>query len=156
MEKGYWKKIFIDTCIYFAVISVIVFTVKLVMAPANVYEQLFSVARMLTLLGFCMIMAIANRILGAEKLNSFAKLLLHAALTFAGFFLLIYAPMVADNEYQASLSSANYYPPNIFVVIGIVVAIYAVCYGIYFAVSSKKSKKKNTKSEYKSLYRDKK
>ncbi len=156
MEKGFWKKIVIDACVYFSVLAAVIFAVKLFMIQANIYEQLFSVARMFTLLGFCMIMAIANRMLGIERLNSFAKLLIHAILTFAGFFLLVYAPMIADNEYQASLSSLKYSAPNIFVVIGIVAVIYAVCYGVYFAVSSKKNKKQNTKSEYKSLYRDKK
>ncbi len=156
MEKGFWKKVLVDSCVYFTAVSVVIFTVKLFMVQANVYEQLFSVIRMFALLGFCVIMAIANRVLALNKLNSFSKLLVHAALTFAGFFLLIYAPTIADNEYQASLSSTQYSKPNIFVVIGLVVVVYAVCYGIYFAVSSKKSKKKNTRSEYKSLYRDKK
>jgi len=129
--------------------------VYIVSAGNSIYAPVFSVARMLMLLGFCIIFSIANTALSNDKLNGLYKLLLHAALTLGGFFTLIYAPMNADNKYQAKLNGTEYVPVNIFVAIGLVVIVYAVCYGIYAAIASKKNKKKNTKSEYKSVYRNK-
>ena len=155
MEKGFWRKTFTSAAIYYAVVSTVIFIVKF-FGVDSVFDSSFSTVRMLLLFGFCITMAIANTILPSEKLNGFAKLLIHAAFTYAGFFLLIFAPMEADNKHQAALAGGTYTPLNVFVMIGMVTVVYAICYGIWAAIHSKVSKKKNTKSEYKSLYRDKK
>ena len=155
MEKGFWRKTFTSAAIYYAVVSTVIFIVKL-FGFDSVFDSSFSTVRMLLLFGFCITMAIANTILPSEKLNGFAKLLIHAAFTYAGFFLLIFAPMEADNKHHAALLGTTYTPINIFVMIGMLTVVYAICYGTWAAIHSKVSKKKNTKSEYKSLYRDKK
>lgn len=155
MEKGFWRKTFTSASVYFAVLSTVIFVIKF-FGVNSVFESSFSTVRMLLLFGFCIVMSIANTILPSEKLNGFAKLIIHAAFTYAGFFLLIFAPMEADNKYHASLAGIDYQEMNVMVVIGMVTIIYAICYGIWAAIHSKVTKKKNTKSEYKSLYRDKK
>ena len=153
MKKGFWNKVLADTCLYFTVASAVIFVIYLMMTVSNVYEQLFSAFRMLTLLGFCFVLSVANRSLESEKTNEFTKLLVHAVLTFSGFFLLIYKPLVDDNSYQAELASGSYVAPNIFVVFGIVAVVYSLIYGISFSVRSKKKKTQNKNSEYKSVYR---
>ena len=134
MKKGFWNKVLADTCLYFTVASAVIFVIYLMMTVSNVYEQLFSAFRMLMLLGFCFVLSVANRSLESEKTNEFTKLLVHAVLTFSGFFLLIYKPLVDDNSYQAELASGSYVAPNIFVVFGIVAVIYSLIYGISFSL----------------------
>jgi len=155
MEKHYWKKILTSAAVYFAVISLFIFLVYIITAGTSIYAPVFSVARMLFVLGFCIVFSIANSFLSSDKLNGFYKLIIHGVLTIGGFFSLIYAPMTADGKYQASLNGLQYSGTNVFVAIGLVVVVYAICYGIYAAIASKKNKKKNTKSEYKSVYRNK-
>ena len=155
MEKGFWKKTLSSASVYFAVLSTVIFIIKM-FGVNSVFESSFSTVRMLLLYAFCITIAIANTILPSEKLNGFLKLIIHAVFTYAGFFLLIFAPMEADNKYHASLSGIEYEPINIMVIIGMVTIIYAICYGTWAAIHSKISKKKNTKSEYKSLYSSKK
>jgi len=155
MKKGFWGKTFTSASVYFAVVSTVIFIVKF-FGVDNAFDASFSTVRMLLLFGFCIIMAIANTILPSEKLNGFAKLMIHAAFTYAGFFLLIFAPMEADNKRLAALAGVNYTPINIFVMIGLVTVIYAICYGIWAIIHSKTSNAKNSKSAYKSLYSDKK
>lgn len=153
MKKGFWTKVFEDTCLYFTVASAVIFVICLMMTRSTVYGQLFSAFRMLMLLGFCFVLAIANRSLASEKTNEFTKLLIHATLTFSGFFLLIYKPLIDDNIYQAELASSSYVAPNVFVVFGIVAVVYSLIYGISFSIRSKEKKTKNKNSEYKSVYK---
>ena len=153
MKKGFWNKVFADACLYFTVAAAVIFVICLMMTTSNVYEQLFSAFRMLMLLGFCFVLSLANRLLASEKTNEFTKLLIHAVLTFSGFFLLIYKPLVDDNIYQAELASSSYVAPNIFVVFGIVAVVYSLIYGISFSIRSKENKTKNKNSEYKSVYK---
>ena len=155
MEKGFWKKVFTNTCIYFAVLLTVILIIYTVTADNSIYEPTFSVFRTLMMLGFCIIFAIANRILASEKINGWIKLLSHFALTAAAFFIFIYAPMVADGKYRAGLANVTYKPLNLMVVIGLFIFVYAIAYGIYFAIATRKAKKKNVKSEYRSLYKDK-
>lgn len=155
MEKGFWKKILVNASIYFSIVSAVIFAVYLVLSQDGICAPVFSVFRMLMILCFCVMFAIANRILSSKELNSFWKLVIHSILTAAAFFTFIYAPMVADGKYQAEQSGVAYKNFNIFVIIGLFIVIYGIGYGIYFAISSKHNKKKNEKSEYKSLYRDK-
>ena len=155
MKKGFWRSIFTSSALYFTVASSVIFVIKL-FGFDSVFDSSFSTVRMLLLLGFCITISVANTILPSEKLNGFAKLLIHASFTYAGFFLLIFAPMEADNKHQAALAGVTYTPINVFVMIGMVTAIYAICYGIWAAIHAKSSSAKNSKSAYKSLYSNKK
>ena len=155
MEKHYWKKIFTSAALYYAIISLFIFIVYLLSAGDSIYAPNFPTSRLLLIMGFCIVFAIANSLLSSDKLNGFYKLLLHAAITIGGFFSLIYAPMIADNKYQAQLNGTVYVPVNIFVAIGLVIFVYAIAYGTYSIIASAKGKKKNAKAEYKSVYRNK-
>ena len=155
MEKGFWKRIFTNACIYFSVAIALILIVYVFTSEKSIYQPTFSVFRSLMLLCFCTMFSMANRVLAAKNLNGIAKLIVHFSLTFAAFMIFIYAPMVGDEKYRASLSNVTYKPLNVFVIVGLFIFVYAIAYGIYFAISSKKSKKENAKSEYKSLYKDK-
>ena len=155
MKKGFWKRIFTNACVYFSVAITLVLIIYTFMAENSIYQPTFSVFRSLMLLCFCIMFSIANRILASKSLNGIAKLFLHYCLSIAAFLIFIYAPIVGDGKYYASLSGASYKPLNIFAIVGFVTFIYAIAYGIYFAISSKKAKKENVKSEYQSLYKNK-
>lgn len=155
MEKGFWKKVFTNACVYFAVIIALILIVYTFTSGESIYKPTFSVIRTLMLLCFCIMFSMANRLLSAKNLNGIAKLLLHFLLTIAAFLIFIYAPLVGDEKYRASLRGVTYKPLNIFAIIGVFIFIYAIAYGIYFVISSKKAKKENVKSEYQSLYKNK-
>lgn len=155
MKKGFWKKITANACVCFAVVIALILIVYTFTSGDSVYAPTFSVFRSLMLLCFCLMFSIANSVLSSDKLNSIAKLILHYTITLAAFYIFIYAPMVGDGKYYASLTGSEYKPFNVFAIQGLFTIIYAIAYGVYFVISSKKAKKENVKSEYQSLYRNK-
>ncbi len=134
------KKIFIDSCVYYTIMVLLLMTINLMLQTEDTRDVIFS-ADFLGLYPFSFLIACANLVLTNKKLPVWIKIGIHASCVLGGFAIYLATVKKADGNAILKISGA-------------LVAVYiVVMVAVVLILSLKtKSEKEQTAEEYKSVY----